>query len=166
MAESNGQDVRVHWFSGLCLEGDVAGQYEIERLGSQRELEEAAKPGLLELDGLAPITIFVGANNSGKSRLIRELFKLQKQARFKLKSRDAHWAEVDIAREIEGVIYIMGGRAGAALMNGWIDENENFSVGSQFAELKNVTAVANVQDREIVQDVKETPTTSKVVRPV
>jgi hypothetical protein len=46
----------------------------MERSGSQQELEEAAKPGLLELDGLAPITIFVGANNSGKSRLMRELF--------------------------------------------------------------------------------------------
>jgi predicted ATPase len=71
----------VPWFSGLCLEGEVAGQYEIERSGSQQELEEAAKPGLLELDGLAPITIFVGANNSGKSRLMRELFGNSEAAR-------------------------------------------------------------------------------------
>ncbi len=74
MAESNGQDVQVPWFSGLCLEGEVAGQYLIDSSGVQQELEEATKPGLLELDGLAPITIFVGANNSGKSRLMRELF--------------------------------------------------------------------------------------------
>ena len=71
MAESNGEDVRVPWFSGLCLEGEVAGQYEIERTGSQQEGQDTTKAGLLELDGLAPITIFVGANNSGKSRLMR-----------------------------------------------------------------------------------------------
>jgi hypothetical protein len=46
----------------------------MERLGSQQEGQEATKAGLLELDGLAPITIFVGASNSGKSRLMRELF--------------------------------------------------------------------------------------------
>ena len=74
MVESNGQDVRVPWFSGLCLEGEVAGQYEIERSGSQQEHQDPTKAGQLELDGLAPITIFVGANNSGKSRLMRELF--------------------------------------------------------------------------------------------
>ena len=74
MAESNGEDVQVPWFSGLCLEGKVAGQYEIERSGSQREDQEPTKAGVLELDGLAPITIFVGANNSGKSRLMREMF--------------------------------------------------------------------------------------------
>ena len=74
MAESNGQDVQVPWFSGLCLEGEVAGQYEIERPGSQQEVQDTTKAGVLELDGLAPITIFVGANNSGKSRLMRELF--------------------------------------------------------------------------------------------
>ena len=62
------------WFGGLCLEGELAGQYEIERSGSQQEVQDTTKAGLLELDGLAPITIFVGANNSGKSRLMRELF--------------------------------------------------------------------------------------------
>jgi hypothetical protein len=41
---------------------------------SQQEDQEPTKAGVLELDGLAPITIFVGANNSGKSRLMRELF--------------------------------------------------------------------------------------------
>jgi len=74
VAENNGQDVQVPWFSGLCLEGDVARQYEIECPGSQQEDQETTKAGVLELDGLAPITIFVGANNSGKSRLMRELF--------------------------------------------------------------------------------------------
>jgi len=74
VVESNGQDVHVPWFSGICLEGEVAGQYEIERAGRQQEHQDPTKAGLLELDGLAPITIFVGANNSGKSRLMRELF--------------------------------------------------------------------------------------------
>ena len=74
MVEFNGEDVRVPWFSGLCLEGEVAGQYEMECPGSQQEVQDTTKAGVLELDGLAPITIFVGANNSGKSRLMRELF--------------------------------------------------------------------------------------------
>ena len=111
------------WFSGLCLEGKVAGQYEMEHPTSPQEDQDATKAGVLELDGLAPITIFVGANNSGKSRLMRELFKKELPVRFKLKSRDAHGAEVDIAREIESVIHSMGGEVGAAIMNGWIGKN-------------------------------------------
>ncbi len=66
MAESNGQDVQVPWFSSLCLEGDVAGQYEMKITGSQQEDQDITKKGLLELDGLAPITIFVGAKNMEK----------------------------------------------------------------------------------------------------
>ena len=100
MAESNGQDVQVPWFSGLCLEGEVAGQYEIERPGSEQEGQDATKAGLLELDGLAPITIFVGANNSGKSRLMRELFKTQELCRIKLMSRDFQGVEVRIGEKI------------------------------------------------------------------
>jgi hypothetical protein len=41
---------------------------------SPQEPENKSVAGVLALDGLAPITIFVGANNSGKSRLMRELF--------------------------------------------------------------------------------------------
>jgi hypothetical protein len=100
VAESNGQDVQVPWFSGLCLEGEVAGQYEIERPGSEQEGQDATKAGLLELDGLAPITIFVGANNSGKSRLMRELFKTQELCRIKLMSRDFQGVEVRIGEKI------------------------------------------------------------------
>jgi hypothetical protein len=74
VGESNGQDVQVPWFSGLCLEGEVAGQYEMDLSGSQQESVDTGVAGVLALDGLAPITIFVGANNSGKSRLMRELF--------------------------------------------------------------------------------------------
>ena len=82
MVESNGEDVRKPWFSGLCLEEGVAGQYEIERSGSKQEHQDPTKAGLLELDGLAPITIFVGANNSGKSRLMRELFGNSEAAKY------------------------------------------------------------------------------------
>jgi predicted ATPase len=95
VAVSNGQDVHVPWFSGFCLEGEVAGQYEIDCPGSQQEGQEATKAGLLELDGLAPITIFVGANNSGKSRLLRELFQTQELSRIKLKRSDVEGKQVD-----------------------------------------------------------------------
>ena len=74
MVESNGEDVRKPWFSGLCLAGEVAGQYEMDLGSSPQEPENTSVAGVLALDGLAPITIFVGANNSGKSRLMRELF--------------------------------------------------------------------------------------------
>ena len=62
------------WFSGFCLEGEVAGQYEMDLASSPQEPEDTGVAGVLALDGLAPITIFVGANNSGKSRLMREMF--------------------------------------------------------------------------------------------
>ena len=70
-------DVPVPFFSGLCLEGEVAGQYELEistapASAASRDSEESPT---LPLDGLGPITIFVGANNSGKSRLMREFYK-------------------------------------------------------------------------------------------
>lgn len=64
------------WFSGICLEGEVAGQYMLEACdgeGSEHSSNVGDKPSLV-LDHLAPITIFVRANNSGKSRLMRELF--------------------------------------------------------------------------------------------
>ncbi len=101
MVESTGQDVRVPWFSGLCLEGEVAGQYEMERSGSQQEGQEATKAGLLELDGLAPITIFVGANNSGKSRLIRELFGNSEAAKCLQVGPDSKELESDLKELFE-----------------------------------------------------------------
>ena len=86
------------WFSGLCLEGEVAEQYEMECPGSQQEHQEPTKAGMLELDGLAPITIFVGANNTGKSRLMRELFGLEYAVRTKLRHRSLE----AVSREVEG----------------------------------------------------------------
>jgi hypothetical protein len=92
--------MHVPWFSGLCLEGEVAGQYEIERFGSQQEHQKPTKAGVLELDGLAPITIFVGANNSGKSRLMRKMFREQYPLKFKLNSGFCDDSKLDIGREL------------------------------------------------------------------
>lgn len=74
-------DPQRPWFSGFCLQGELAGQYELG-LGKSSSGADGVCSGqangnarqLLELDGLGPITIFVGANNSGKSRLMRGLF--------------------------------------------------------------------------------------------
>jgi hypothetical protein len=92
--------VYVPWFSGLCLEGEVAGQYEMERFGSQQEHQKPTKAGVLELDGLAPITIFVGANNSGKSRLMRKMFREQYPLKFKLNSGFCDDSKLDIGKEL------------------------------------------------------------------
>jgi hypothetical protein len=101
VVESNGQYVHEPWFSGLCLDGEVAEQYEMDRAASPQEHEGKGGPGALALDGLGPITIFVGANNSGKSRMMRELFKTQQPLRIKLMSRDAEGAEVDVGKKIK-----------------------------------------------------------------
>ncbi len=154
MVESNGEGVQVPWFSGLCLEGEVAGQYEMEGSGSQQEGQEATKAGLLELDGLAPITIFVGANNSGKSRLMRELFKTPRTLRLKLKSRDSEGIEVDIRSEISSLITTMGAQDNA-LSNGWIVEQERSLLGGYIGTLDNVTAEANIDDCEILLTLKQ-----------
>lgn len=64
------------WYRGLILRGDLAEQYTIE----PSDPPKAPQPGIsrlereLWLDEMAPITIFVGANNSGKSRLLRGIF--------------------------------------------------------------------------------------------
>jgi hypothetical protein len=138
VAESNGQDVHVPWFSGLCLEGEVAGQYEIERTGSQQEDQDTTKAGLLELDGLAPITIFVGANNSGKSRLMREFFQTQELSRIKLKRRDGEGKEVDeFGSKFPALVntsYPQGVRAASACKDDWIVVRE---IGSTNGHLEN-----------------------------
>lgn len=100
MVDSNGQDVRVPWFSGLCLEGEVAGQYEMDLSGSQQESEGRGVAGVLELDGLAPITIFVGANNSGKSRLMRNVFRVQYPLKFKLNTGFGDGLILDIGKKL------------------------------------------------------------------
>jgi len=134
MAESNGQDVRVPWFSGLCLEGEVAGQYEIDRSGSQREGQDATKADRLELDGLAPITIFVGANNSGKSRLSRELFQTQELSRIKLKRSDVECKQVDEFGtkfpSLVDAVYAQARRTASAFKGAWIVVREIDEINS------------------------------------
>ena len=97
MAESIGQDVHWPWLRGLRLSGEVAGQYQMESSGTEQELKDSTRAAKLELDGLAPITIFVGANNSGKSRLMRELFG-KSLSGYKLNCRNSEGTEVDIGR--------------------------------------------------------------------
>jgi hypothetical protein len=74
-------DPNPPWLSGFSLHSELAGQYELD-LGKTPSEGAEVPPGEtvgkgsqgLKLDGLGPITIFVGANNSGKSRLLRQLF--------------------------------------------------------------------------------------------
>jgi len=148
VVESNGQDVQVPWFSGLCLEGEVAGQYEMDLASSSQEPEAKRGQGVLALDGLAPITIFVGANNSGKSRLMRELFKTQQPLGIKLMSRDTEGAEVDIGREIPGwinKISRMGHHAG--VLNSWILESKRSELGAYLGKLNDAIAKSDSYDR-------------------
>ena len=125
MAESNGEDVQVPWFSGLCLEGEVAGQYEIERPGSQQEGQDTMKAGPLELDGLAPITIFVGANNSGKSRLLRKMFREHYPLKFKLNSGFGDESKLDIGKALHRLSSIIFKRSPqASHERSWIESED------------------------------------------
>ena len=78
--------VNPPWFSGICLDGDLVLQYEIDYMQEFQETLQPSQSEELAIDGLAPINIFVGANNSGKSRLMRELFAQEIYAKFKLSS--------------------------------------------------------------------------------
>jgi len=156
VVESNGHDVHVPWFSGLCLEGEVAGQYEMEHAASPQEDQDATKAGLLELDGLAPITIFVGANNSGKSRLMRELFKTEKPVRLKLKSRDVEGAEVDIGSEIPRWINIISQvRLVVGVSNSWIIEKNRSELGAYLGTLDSVITTSNYLECQPLHELKQ-----------
>jgi len=81
------------WFSGLGLVSECASHYELEQsqdgdsgsaAGESPGRQASEEKSVLGLEGLAPITIFVSANNSGKSRLMREIFLQEKFSRFKL----------------------------------------------------------------------------------
>jgi len=125
----------VPWFSGLCLDGEVAKQYEMEPASTPQQHWGTGGTRVLELDGLGPITIFVGANNSGKSRLMRELFKAQQPLGIKLKSRDAEGAQVDIGKEIPGWITSMNGQLSKGIENDWIVEKERSQIGKYIESL-------------------------------
>ena len=135
MAESNGEDVQVPWFSGLCLEGEVAGQYEIECPGSQQEHQEPTKAGVLELDGLAPITIFVGANNSGKSRLMRKLFKIQAPTKIKQYIKAFNGNTIDIGTAIVGWLSSVSSIKDISCDRGWIAESDHEEIFAYLAQL-------------------------------
>jgi hypothetical protein len=137
VAESNGQDVQVPWFSGLCLEGEVAGQYEMERSGSQQEHQEPTKAGVLELDGLAPITIFVGANNSGKSRLMRELFKIQAPAKIKQCIKASDGNEINLGTTIVDLLSSVSSLRSVACERGWIVESDREEISAYLTQLEN-----------------------------
>jgi len=152
VVESNGQDVHVPWFSGLCLDGEVAKQYEMEPASTPQQHWGIGGTRVLELDGLGPITIFVGANNSGKSRLMRELFKAQQPLGIKLKSRDSRGAEVDVGKEIPGWFTRMNGQLSDALKASWIVEKERSRLGKYIETLDDVIfqsyTTGNRQDLE------------------
>jgi hypothetical protein len=115
-------DVNHPWFSGLRLQGELAGQYALDRAVSKDQAASGG-PAVLELDGLAPITIFVGANNSGKSRLLREIFKAKSFSGFRIGMRQGDEA-ADLASEMR--IAIRGARLEPgrsfwdAFQEGWI----------------------------------------------
>ena len=139
MVEGNGQDVHVPWFSGICLEGEVAGQYEMEPSSSLKAPGGEGVPGVLALDGLAPITIFVGANNSGKSRLMRELFQTQELSQIKLKSRDSEGKEVDEFGSkfptLANTKYAKVRQVASAFKDNWIVASEIEEINSYMADL-------------------------------
>jgi len=64
------------WYRGLILRGELIKQYQLDPCNSANAEESRIErfEHELRLDELAPITMFVGANNSGKSRLLRGLF--------------------------------------------------------------------------------------------
>jgi hypothetical protein len=137
VAESNGQDVRVPWFSGLCLQGEVAGQYEMEHAATPQGPEDTGEAGVLVLDGLAPITIFVGANNSGKSRLMRELFKIQAPTRIKQCIKAFEGDEIDIATTIVDWLSSCPRIRDIPCERGWIAEGDREDIRTYLAQLEN-----------------------------
>lgn len=84
------------WFSGLCLNEELAGLYEMEAF---RKGQGSGTPSTsskeLTLDGLGPITIFVRANNSGESRLMREPPMTQGFPSYKQAARDENGLEIN-----------------------------------------------------------------------
>lgn len=83
------------WFSGVCLEGEAVSNYVLDGCEDN--------PGSLALKGLAPVTIFVGANNSGKSRLLRELFSMPDAAEISLESESGIDYDAQIKKILPGI---------------------------------------------------------------
>jgi hypothetical protein len=124
VAEGNGQAGQAPLFSGICLGGPLAGQYEMDRCESDRHQQLGNAQAQLELDELAPITIFVGANNSGKSRLMRELFRIEKSEKVKLKSAGSSDEAIDIGSQVPDWSRSLPNLQRVTSERGWIAEND------------------------------------------
>jgi hypothetical protein len=97
----------------------------MDRAASAQGHEGIGVPRALALDGLGPITIFVGANNSGKSRLMRELFKTQEPLAIQLMFRDFQGLEVRIGEKISDWCSIINNSAptGKSFRSLWIPDD-------------------------------------------
>jgi hypothetical protein len=97
----------------------------MDRAASAQGHEGIGVPRALALDGLGPITIFVGANNSGKSRLMRELFKTQEPLAIQLMFRDFQGLEVRIGEKISDWCSIVNNSAptGKPFRSLWIPDD-------------------------------------------
>jgi hypothetical protein len=97
----------------------------MDRAASAQGHEGIGVPRALALDGLGPITIFVGANNSGKSRLMRELFKTQEPLAIQLMFRDFQGLEVRIGEKISDWCSIVNNSAptGKSFRSLWIPDD-------------------------------------------
>lgn len=147
---------------GLKLEEQgnktTAAQYEAEQIHPSSKTRQES---FLLLDGLAPITIFVGANNSGKSRLMRELFCKKIFPLFKLGASIQDGSFIDLMPEIikwgsQMDIKFTSGNAGdywlgseCSVRADWILDVEE--TGKSFSKTieRGVSAVHNSQREEL-----------------
>ncbi|MFZ9753321.1 MAG: AAA family ATPase [Cyanobium sp.] len=125
MAENS----KVPWLLGLCLQGELAGQYVLDPQAPEQEPGRKVAPAAagdtqppeLVLDDLAPITIFVGANNSGKSRLMRGLFCERTFPRFKLGATVGQSERRELASEIRRICNIIAANSVVSgFSGGWL----------------------------------------------
>lgn len=117
------------WFSGLGLVGECASQYELEQsqdgdsgsaVGQSLSGQASDERNVLRLEGLAPITIFVGANNSGKSRLMREIFSQEQFHGMKLSIISSSGSPEPVNSFIEEACHKIQGSSSLKLDNGWL----------------------------------------------
>jgi hypothetical protein len=142
------------WFSGLGLVSECASHYELEQsqdgdsgsaAGQAPGGQASDERSVLRLEGLAPITIFVGANNSGKSRLMREIFLQEKFYRFKLSVTQEDGTTCGVNPIIEEAVSFARGETGLNRYGGgWLFDAANRQ-GCQDVTLVN-QALSNFDD--------------------
>jgi len=98
-------------------------QLESSHNSSEGEAQEARQ---LELVNLAPITIFVGANNSGKSRLIRELAHLTSLTKFQLSTTTKDLSTENIVGNIMEMICETADQGFQTRNNKWIHKSLSY----------------------------------------